>query len=455
MIHDMVLLEKAGIPTATILSEGFQDDARASAKAFGMGDIKFTVVPKVYNNITVEETIAQTDPAIDDLIRLLTTPQDGYEMESAVLDTNTNGLEAFDGSDQFGALDRFNEEFLDRDWGDGFPLIPPTEARVEAMLKGTTMNPNDVVCLLPPSTGYATVEKIAVNAVMAGCKPEHLPVVIAGCRALATMDPQDARGFLISTSANGPIWVVNGPIAKELGINSGRATLGPGRQSRVNIVIGRGLLLTMKNVGHWYPGHLDMDTIGTTRKFPMLLAENEADSPWEPLSVEQGFSQNANTITVFSTGSEKDVGDQGNSTADGLLRTLAYSCTTGGGEYIAGLAGEYDDRARGGKLLLIAPAHARPISAEGYSKRAAKSFLHQHTKKPARELINSFNVPDKVRFAWKWLYDLSPMEQEKILLPVHESPDRFWIVCVGADDRAKDLIFGTNTPATVEIDNIP
>ncbi len=451
----MVLLEKAGIPTATILSEGFQDDARASARAFGMGDIKFTVVPKVYNNITVEETIAQTDPAIDDLIRLLTTPQDGYEMESAVLDTNTNGLEAFDGSDQFGALDRFNEEFLDRDWGDGFPLIPPTEARVEAMLKGTTMNPDDVVCLLPPGTGYATAEKIAVNAVMAGCKPEHLPVVIAGCRALATMDPQDARGFLISTSANGPIWVVNGPIAKELGINSGRATLGPGRQSRVNIVIGRGLLLTMKNVGHWYPGHLDMDTIGTTRKFPMLLAENEADSPWEPLSVEQGFSQNANTITVFSTGSEKDVGDQGNSTADGLLRTLAYSCTTGGGEYIAGLAGEYDDRARGGKLLLIAPAHARPIANEGYSKRAAKSFLHQHTKKPARELINSFNVPDKVRLAWKWLYDLSPMEQEKVLLPVHESPDRFWIVCVGADDRAKDLVFGTNTPATVEIENIP
>ncbi len=111
----------------------------------------------------------------------------------------------------------------------------------------------------------------------------------------------------------------------------------------------------MKNVGHWHPGHLDMDTIGTTRKFPMLLAENEADSPWEPLSVEQGFSQNANTITVFSTGSEKDFGDQGNSTADGPPRTLAYSCTTGGGEYIAGLAGEYDDRARGGKLLLNSP----------------------------------------------------------------------------------------------------
>ena len=451
MIHDMVELEKAGVPTVTILSDGFQDDALASAKAFGMADITFTVVPKVYNNISVDESVAQTDPAVDEVIRLLTTPENGYAIESADLDRRANGVETFEGVDQFAALERFNDGYLDNDWGDGFPMIPPTAERVEAMLKGTTLNPDDVVCLLPPGTGYASVRKIAINAVMAGCKPEHLPVVIAGAKALASMDPQDARGFLMSTSANGPLFVVNGPIASELGINSKRATLGPGRQSRVNIVIGRGLILTLKNVGHWYPGHLDMDTIGTARKFPMLLAENEDDTPWEPLHVEHGFREDSNAITVFSTGSEKDVGDQGNNTGDGLLRTIAYNCTAGGGSYIANLAGEFDDKPRGGVLVLIAPAHARPIAADGYSKRAAKAFLHAHAKKPARELINNFNVPEKVRVAWKWLYDLTPMEQEKVILPVEESADRYDIVCVGANDRAKNLVFGTTTPATVEI----
>ena len=234
----MVELEKAGIPTATILSHGFQDDALASAKAFGMTHVNFVVVPKVYNNISVEETIAQTDPMTDEVISLLLTSENGYSLESTVLKDKDAETQSFKGVDQFDALAKFNDSFLDNDWGDGFPLIPPTEERVNAMLAGTTLGPDELVCLLPPGTGYATVRKIAINAVMAGCKPEHLPVVIAGAKSLATLDPQDARGFLISTSANGPLFVVNGPIAGELGINSGRATLGPGRQSRVNIVIG-------------------------------------------------------------------------------------------------------------------------------------------------------------------------------------------------------------------------
>lgn len=449
----MVQLEKAGIPTATILSDGFQDDAKASAKAFGMKSTPFTVVPNVYNNVTVQEAVEQTDPIVDEVITLLTTQEHEDETGNTVLASTQNIYESFEGVDQFDALDKFNKVFLDNDWGDGFPLIPPTKERVTHMLSGTTMERDGLVCLLPPGSGYATVEKIAINAVMAGCKPEHLPIVMAGAKALSVLDPQDARGFLMSTSANGPLFLVNGPIAHELGINSKRATLGPGRQSRINIVIGRALILTLKNVGHWYPGHLDMDTIGTTRKFPQLIAENEDDTPWEPFHVEQGFDPDTNTITVFSTGWEADVGDQGNNTGDGLLRTIAYSTTNGGGSYIANLAGELDDAPRGATLILVAPAHARPIANDGFTKRSAKTFIHTHSKKPARELINNFNVPDKVRVAWKWLYDLSPIEQEKILLPVQESAERYYLVCVGANDRAKDLVFGTNTPAIVEIEH--
>jgi len=449
----MVELEKVQIPTATILSEGFQDDAIASAKAFGMAEIRFTVVPNVYNNITTEETISQTDPVIGDLIKILTTAENGYAMEEAASHGNGIAVEKFEGIDQFEALDRFNDTFLDNDWGDGFPLYPPTEERVKEILKGTTLDPDDLVCLLPPGTGYATVRMIAINAAMAGCRPEHLPVIIAGAKAMSLLDPQSARGWLMSTSANGPLWVVNGPITQELGINFRRATLGPGRQSRVNITLGRGLLLMLKNIGHWYPGHLDMDTIGTARKFPMLIAENEEDSPWEPFHVEQGFAKESSTISVFGTGSEKDVADQGNNTGESLLRTIAYSCNMGGGGYIASVAGEFADTSKGGPLILIAPAHAGPIAGDGFSKRAAKSFIHAHAKRPAREMINNFNVPDKVRVGWKWLYRLSPMEQEQIILPMQESPDNYRIICVGANDRAKDLIFGTSEPATAQIEN--
>ena len=289
----MVQLEKAGIPTATILSDGFQDDAKASAKAFGMKSTPFTVVPNVYNNVTVQEAVEQTDPIVDEVITLLTTQEHEDETGNTVLASTQNIYESFEGVDQFDALDKFNKVFLDNDWGDGFPLIPPTKERVTHMLSGTTMERDGLVCLLPPGSGYATVEKIAINAVMAGCKPEHLPIVMAGAKALSVLDPQDARGFLMSTSANGPLFLVNGPIAHELGINSKRATLGPGRQSRINIVIGRALILTLKNVGHWYPGHLDMDTIGTTRKFPQLIAENEDDTPWEP------FHQNTTALEII------------------------------------------------------------------------------------------------------------------------------------------------------------
>ena len=222
----MVELEKAGIPTVVILSNGFQHDADASAKAFGMGPIPRVEVPLVYNNITTEQAIEQTDPVVDEIMELLTKGISGEEIENQALRDAQEKRFTFKGEDQFGALDAFNKEFLDRDWGDGFPLIPPTEEKVARMLSGTTLDPEDVVCTLPPGNGIVTVQKVAVNCVMAGCEPEHLPVVIAACKAISSMDPFEARGLLMSTSAGAPLIVVNGPIRNEIGLNYRRATLG-------------------------------------------------------------------------------------------------------------------------------------------------------------------------------------------------------------------------------------
>lgn len=446
----MVELEKAGIPTAIILSDGFQRDADASARAFGMQDIPRVVVPKVYNNITTEEARTQTDPVVSDLIELLTTQISGEEIEEAAVQASQDRRESFAGEDRYAAFEEFNTQYLDRDWGDGFPMIPPTPERVEEMLGGTTLAPDEIVCTLPPGNGIVTVQKIAANCVMAGCKPEHLPVVIAACRAISNMDPFEARGLLMSTSAGAALILVNGPIRSELGINSKRASLGPGKLSRVNVVIGRAFTLTLKNCGHWYPGVLDMDTIGTPRKFSLCVAENEEDSPWAPWHVEQGFSADQSTVTIFPTGGEHDHGNQGVDTADGLLKSIAHSCGGGGG-YIANLHGEYDESPGGATLVFIAPAHARPIAAAGYSKHAAKEFLHQHVKFPVSKMISSFNVPEKVRFEWRWLYDLPPQEQERIMLHGQHDSSRYHLVCVGAPDRAKNLIFGSGTPSIIEV----
>lgn len=453
MIHDQVELEKAGIPTIQILSHGFEEDAEASAKAFGLATIKYIVVPKVYRNLPPDECIAQTDPIIDKLLPALTTAADGEEYEDAK-GKMEDGTLTFEGEDRYDAFEKMNEAFIQNDWGDAYPLIPPTEDRVEAMLKGTTLDPQDVVCNLPPGNGVATVEKIAVNATMAGCRPEHLPVVMAAAKALSRMDPTGVRGGLMSTSAHAPLILVNGPIAKEIGLNWGRCALGPGRASRVNVVIGRALVLTLKNVGHWYPGIMDMDTIGTPRKFSHCVAENEEDSPWEPYHVEQGFPKDASTVTVFITAGDKDVGDQGNTKGDALLRTIAYSAIWGGAGHIGSLQGEFDLSPGGGTLVFIAPAHARPIAQSGYiHKSAIKEFLFNNCTVPARQLTNSYNVPEKVRTQWKWLYELSPMDQEKIRLPVHRSPERYFIACVGANDRAKDMVFPVGTPSTVEVEH--
>lgn len=452
----MVQLEKAGIPTVVLLSDGFQHDADASARAFGMGPIPRVEVPQVYNNITTDEAYAQTEPVVPEMMELLTkqVPLDTIEKE-AVKKAQTR-KEVFSGEDALDALEAFNEAFIDRDWGDGFPLIAPTPKRVEHMLTGTTLSPDEVVCTLPPGNGIVTVQKIAVNCVMAGARPEHLPVVIAACKALTKMDPFAARGLLMSTSAGAPLILVNGPIRDEIGMNSKRAALGPGKISKVNVVIGRAFTLTLKNGGHWYPGVLDMDTIGTPRKFSMCIAENEEDSLWEPWHVEQGFSPNQSTVTIFPTGGEHDHGNQGVDTPDGLLTSIANSCNAGAG-YVADLQGEHDRtdpgkvRTGGGTLILIAPAHARPIAEGGYSKAAAKEFLHHHIKVPASKPLSNFNVPDKVRFQYRWLYELSEKERQQEMLHGHLHAGAYHLVCLGAADRAKNLIVSSGDPSIVEI----
>ena len=196
---------------------------------------------------------------------------------------------------------------FERGWTDGLPVVPPTPERVARMLAGTTRDPADIVAVVPPDLVECTVEKVAINAVMAGCKPEYLPVVITAVEAACT-DEFNIHGLLATTYFSSPVMVVNGPITKAIGMNAGINVLGQG--NRANATIGRALQLVVRNVGGGRPGGVDRATLGNPGKYTFCFAEDEAGSPWEPLHVERGLAPDASAVTLFAGDGVRGMVDQ-------------------------------------------------------------------------------------------------------------------------------------------------
>ena len=219
-----------------------------------------------------------------------------------------------------GALEDDVEAMFDRGWSDGLPVVPPTEARVARMLDGTSRSPDDMVVLMPPSLVECTVEKVAVNAVMAGCRPEYLPVVLAALEAVCT-DEFNMHGVLATTMGVGPVLVVNGPIAQRIGMNSGITVLGQG--IRANLPIGRAVQLAVRNVGGGQPGGIDRATHGSPAKLSFCFAEDEVGSPWTTLAEDRGFDRSTDVVTAFCGEAPRILVDQQSRSADSLLRSLA------------------------------------------------------------------------------------------------------------------------------------
>lgn len=442
-------LEKLGRPAVTIVSGRFEGDAAESARVFGMPDLQYVVVPWLYRNLDLPRVIEQTDKAIDDLVRELTTVRQVGSRRIEVAER-----ERFKGWDRLEAVERMNEEFLLRDWGDGFPLLPPTPEAVERLLKGTCLPPDHMMCDLPPGWGLATVEKVAINAAMAGAKPEQLPVILAALKALSKVDPKVVRQFLMSTSAHASLLLVNGPVAKEIGVNA-RAAMGPGRENRVNLTIGRSYTLCLKNIGHWYPGLMDMDTLGSVRKFTVCVAENEEASPWEPFHVEKGYRREESVVSLLGTRGEIDVMDQGNTTAEGILKNIASNCGIVQGDLRHGAASEVGRRI----IVMVPPDPARVIGEGGISKEGAKEFIHFHARKSMLQMLAYVplrTTEGDLRWLprhWHWLRDLSDKELDEIIEPVLNRADRYDLLCVGAD-RAKFQIMpsGPFNPSSENID---
>jgi hypothetical protein len=268
------------------------------------------------------------------------------------------------------AFDRVNDYFYERGWTDGLPVVPPTEERVRAMLDGVPWrNPDEVIGVIPPRMGGATMRQIAVNAVMAGCKPEYLPVVVAALEAVC--DP--AYGLAhrqTSTHAGAPLVIVNGPIVQRLRINCGRGLFGPGW--RANATIGRGLRLCLVNIGGAGPA-VDAAQTGHPGKYTYCIAEYEAANPWEPLHVERGFARDQSVVTVVNAEAPHSMTENIRTDPEGIVETFASSMAT------LGVNNLYS---QGHPILVMGIEHARHCAAAGWSKMKVKQALFERARQP-------------------------------------------------------------------------
>ncbi len=255
------------------------------------------------------------------------------------------------------------EAAFERGWSDGLPVVPPTPERVARMLTGTSRAPEDVVAVVPPDLVECTVEKVAINAVMAGCKPEYLPVVLTAVEAACT-DEFNVHGLLATTYFSSPVVIVNGPIARAIGMNSGINALGQG--NRANATIGRALQLVVRNVGGGRPGEVDRATLGNPGKYTFCFAEDEAGSPWEALHVERGLPADASAVTLFAGDGVRGLVDQLSRTPESLARSLA-ACLT---------AVPHPKLALGfDAVLVVSPEHGRVFREAGWSKTRVRDEL--------------------------------------------------------------------------------
>jgi hypothetical protein len=275
-----------------------------------------------------------------------------------------------------GELEDDAELCFERGWTDGLPVLPPTPARVLAMLEGTTRSPGEVVAIVPPDLTECTVEKVAVNAVLAGCRPEYLPVVLTAVEAACT-DAFNAHGILATTWFSGPVVIVNGAVAGRIGMNAGGNCLGQG--NRANATIGRALQLVIRNVGGGRPGEVDRATLGTPGKFTCCFAEREHDSPWEPLATERaGLAPGTSAVTLFAGGGVHGVADQQSRTPESLARTFAAVLRVVFHPKLVLIADA---------LLVVSPEHARVFREAGWSKARLREELEGLLDLPGRELV--------------------------------------------------------------------
>jgi hypothetical protein len=292
---------------------------------------------------------------------------------------------------------------------------------------------NEPVAKIPPRYGEATPLRLAANAVMAGCRPEYFPVIVAAVEAMCEA-PFNCYAIQATTHPCAPLVIVNGPIAKELGLNAGHNAFGQGAQA--NATIGRAIRLALLNIGGAIPALGDMSTFGSPAKYSYLVAENEAESPWEPLHVERGLSREASAVTVIGAECLHNVNDHESLDGEGVLTTIAGTmCTTGSNDVYY----------KAQPLVIMGPEHARAVAAS-YSKAEARKFLQQHATLPVSKFSKD-NIERRIKITFK---DRLANPKPDDLMYAVQKPEDLLIAVIGGAGKHSAFVptFGATLPVT-------
>jgi hypothetical protein len=338
---------------------------------------------------------------------------------------------SIDADDDFEAI---NALYLERGWSDGLPIVPPTTARVEKMLAYCDRPWNEPIAKIPPRWGEATPLRLAANAVMAGCKPEYFPLYLLAIEAMCE-EQFNLYGIQATTHMCAPLVIVNGPVVQELGINGGHNAFGPGTHS--NATIGRAIRLALVNIGGAIPKTGDMSTFGSPAKYSYLVAENEAESPWEPLHVERGFPAEASTVTVVGAECPHNVNDHESLNAEGILTTIAGTMMD---------AGSNDPCYEAQPVAVLGPEHAKTVAQDGYSKMDVKKFLQSHGQLPLGKFSKE-NIERRLRVKIADRLANAPLDA---LVPMVQRAEDLIVIVIGGAGKHSAYIhtFGATQSVT-------
>lgn len=327
--------------------------------------------------------------------------------------------------------EKISQEFYQRRLTDGLPIIPPTRERVDSFLKYSQHHPDDVIAVLPPKMGQATPEKIAINAVMAGCLPSFQPVLEQSIKAISH-EKFNLTGVNATTHPVSISIIINGALTRQLGLNTGVGCLGPGNIA--NATIGRAIRLCLINIAGAIPGVGDHATHGSPAKYSFCFAENEEENPWESLHVERGYNPDDSTVTVMAAEAPHNVNDHRSQTAEELLDTVIHTATT---------AGCNNSHVPGELLIIMGPEHAQTINRDGWSKKDVQRYIHQNSHLPVvlgdrggrkldEKMIINGNIP----------ITRSPQD---VILVVAGGPGRHTMISHGFGSGSESITLKINT----------
>ncbi|MCH7606620.1 MAG: hypothetical protein IH962_05645 [Chloroflexi bacterium] len=325
------------------------------------------------------------------------------------------------------SFDAIQDYCAQQGWTDGLPVVPPTEELVGRMLQVNGEDPDHSLGVIHPRNARLTLEKAAINAVMAGCQPRHFPVVVAALKAV--MEPEfNVAGVSATTGGAAPVIIVNGPIARQLGINGDAGCFGPGY--RANASIGRALRLVIRNVGGLVPGEMDKATLATPGRYSFCFAENEERSPWEPRHIQLGYSPTQSTVTVTGIRDVYTVMETTVATGTEVLQTIVGTMTA------VGISNYYQIGTGAQITLVICPEHAADIFRSGFSKADVREFIFQNARMPLSRLKDVGHYGNR---NWpEWIDESNP----ETLVPIVRQADDIVVVVAGGDGRHSAWLSG-------------